>query len=304
LWVVLAGGMVAGGCDHTRAREPAAEGEVIARIGDRRITGDELQREISSRPTHVREQLRKPQARQALVEDMVRFEVLAAEATRLGYDKDPEVQRGFKQQMILQLVRKEVDEKNAQAIDDREIERYYRAHPHEFRTAERVRAMAVVVTDRAVADRVAREARAARKPDMTEDVNAFRALVARHSEDPATKARGGELGFLERVSTDHPRAVVDAVFALDPTGKAISDPVPVNGRHFVVKAVERRPGQETPLADASTAIRQRLLAERRQHRLDQLVNEAKARLKVEVDAAKVAALPVPPAVQPPAAPPR
>jgi len=265
---------------------------VIARIGDRRITSEDLQREIASRPAPLREQLRAPRARQALLDDMVRFEVLAAEAARQGYDKDPDVQRAYKQQMILRLIRKE-DEKNAQSVSDSDVEQYYRSHPHEFRTAERVRVMAVAVADRALAERVAREARAAQKPDLTEDVNAFRPLVARYSEDPMTKARAGELGFLERTSTDYPRPIVDAAFALDPGGKAISDPIPANGRYYVLKVVERRPSHETPLTDARAAIRQRLLAERRQQGLDDLVNVAKARLKVEVDSDKVAALPPP-----------
>lgn len=286
----MIGCVLLGGCRKPKPEQASSGGEVLARIGERRITSEDLQREISSRPAHLREQLRSSRARQALLDDMVRFEVLAAEAARQGYDKDPEVQRAFKQQMIVRLMRKQ-DDKTAQAISDNDVEQYYRSHPHEFRTAERVRAMAVVVADRALAERVAREARAAHKADLTEDVNGFRPLVARYSEDPTTKARGGELGLLERTSTDQPRPIVDATFALDPGSKAISDPIPVNGRYYVLKAVERRPSHETPLADARVAIRQRLLAQSRQQALDELVSAAKARLKVEVDTAKVAALP-------------
>jgi parvulin-like peptidyl-prolyl isomerase len=104
------------------------------------------------------------------------------------------------------------------------------------------------------------------------------------------------------MSTDYPRAVVDAVFALEPDSNAISDPIPVDGRFFVLKSVERYPSKETSLADAATSIRQKLLALRRQQTLDQLVQEAKARLKVETDAAKLASISVQPPAGPPASP--
>jgi hypothetical protein len=55
------------------------------------------------------------------------------------------------------------------------------------------------------------------------------------------------------------------VFALDPGGNAISDPVAADNRYFVMKVVRRRPSKETPLAEAATSMRQKLLALRRQH---------------------------------------
>lgn len=54
---------------------------------------------LHKQPEAFREQLRTPGAKKALVEEMVRFELLAREGERTGHERDPEFLRRYKEQL-------------------------------------------------------------------------------------------------------------------------------------------------------------------------------------------------------------
>lgn len=267
----------------------AAEGPVVARVDDRTITAADLQRRIDALDPYSKARYSSPEQKKKFLENLVAFEVLVKEAQSRGYDKDPDVQRALKNQMVDVFWRKELDDKlKAEAISDTEVEAYYRAHEGQFRQAEEVRVSQIVVKDRARAEKVAAEARAAGPSEK-----AFRDLVTKHSEDEDSKRIGGDLTFFPRTTTQYPPALVEAAFAMTTLGD-VAGPVATDKGFHVLKLTQRRPGFTRPLADVTREIRRLILRDRRAKKMEEMVAQMRTKLKVEIyedQLAKVAVTP-------------
>ena len=87
------------------------------------------------------------------VDNLIRFEVMANEAQTRGYDKDPEVVRVMKQQMISKFLQKDFESKlKVEDVPDADVEKYYKDHPAEFNQKDEVRVSEIVVKDKSKAD--------------------------------------------------------------------------------------------------------------------------------------------------------
>src|SRR3569623_2137213 len=96
------------------------------------------------------------------VDGLVRFVVLASEAASRGYDKDPDVQRVMKQQMISKLLQKDFESKlKVEDVLEADVEKYYNVLPSVFHQKDEVRVSEILVMDKAKADKVYAEAKAA-----------------------------------------------------------------------------------------------------------------------------------------------
>jgi peptidyl-prolyl cis-trans isomerase C len=250
---------------------------VVARIDNDPITAADLDRRLAELGPMVRARYTSPPDRRKLLDAVVDREVLAREARSRGYDKRPEIQKMVDDYVSAALLRDEVDSKlKPEDVPAADVERYFREHEQEFSRPEEVRASVVVLRDRTKAEQVAAEAR---KGSVTDD-RPFRLLVARHSQDPETKNRGGDLGFFDRRTTRYPHSVVDAAFALEKIGD-ISSPVQGERGFYVVRLDQRRPGFSRSLADVREQIRRQLLTEVRARRVAELVGRARSQHQVQ-----------------------
>jgi peptidyl-prolyl cis-trans isomerase D len=93
----------------------------------------------------------------------------------------------------------------------------------------------------------------------------FAALAREHSEDPGSRATGGDLGWLEPGITDP--AFESALFALEPG--AISDPVRSEEGWHVIQLREVRRGKELPFEE----VREELAREFRTTERERVFNE-------------------------------
>jgi peptidyl-prolyl cis-trans isomerase C len=258
------------------------ESEVVARIDGQPITRADLDKRIADRSTFVRARYTAPEKRRELLDSVVRFEVLAREAESRGYDRDPEVLRFRKQRAIERMLAQEVDAKLAALpLSLAELESYHRAHPEQFRQADAVRVDQILIAD---AGKAAEVAAAAKRLSPT-DAAGFRRLVAAHSEDQGSKARGGDLSFLQRGDGSVPTEVVDAAFALAAKGNEvgqIAGPIPSAQGHHIIRLTQRRAGFVRPFEEVEPLVRTRLLEERRRHQIEAMIADVRGRVKVEV----------------------
>lgn len=280
------GAGAAGGASGARGTE------VVARIDDVVITVADLERQIeqaAGQSAFVRARYSTPQQKREFLEQLVRFEVMAREARSRGYDRDPDVQRVFKNQMIAQLVRKEFEAKvKPEDVAEAELEKYFQGHAEEFRRPEEVRVSQIFTVDRAKAQRAAAEARAlGRGGDKS-----FRDLVARLSEDEDSKPRGGDLTFFDRNTPNYPKPLVEAAFALGEVGD-VSAPVQSDRGWHVLRLTQKRPGFSRPFAEVKNEIRMRLYREMRSKKMEEFVAEMKNKVKVEINEAELARVTVP-----------
>lgn len=309
-------------CSKDKASEPKAKGpeakhgltpdqakQALVTVGETTITLGDFAEQLAEKSPYLRARYASPQRRRELLEEMVKFELLAREAKRRGLDADEEVIRTKKQVMIQQMMKAEFEDKVKLAdITDQEIEAYYKAHPEEFNKPAQVRASAILIKDEAKAKRTLKqllEKPAEGAKEKSDDGKTFRDLAAQLNEDPATKDRFGDLQFFskpsERTAGDPivPDAVAEAAFKLDKIGDVYSEPVKAPEGFYLVKLTGKRKELARTLEHARRPIQHKLWREKREAAVDTFVKSLRDKAKIEETLSMLSQVQVPDA---PAAP--
>lgn len=257
----------------------------LAKIDDVTITLGEFQERINRQSPYIRARYTSLEQKKEFLDSLVRFEVLAKEAYRRGLDKDPEVIRTMKQVMIQKLMRDEFDAKvTADTVADAEMKAYYDANLDEYVKPEEVRVSAIVLKNKAQAERVLLEA----KGDAGKTNKGFRDLVMKYSSDDESKLRGGDLRYLELANKDVPPAVVKAAFTLMNTGDVSSVVDAGNGTFYILKQTGRRKQMTKSFDDAKAQIRNKLFREKRLAAQKDFIDGLRTKAKIEINEANLA----------------
>jgi peptidyl-prolyl cis-trans isomerase C len=256
--------------------------QVVAKVDDSVITVGDVQERINKQSPFVRARYSTPERKKEFLDSLIRFEVLANEAEKRGYDKDPEVIRVMKQQMISKFLQKDFESKlKIEDVPDADVEKYYAEHPAEFNQKDEVRVSEIAVKDKPKADKALAEVRALPKgPAAMGDPKPFRDLVMKYSEDEESKARGGDLSFFDKDSTRYPKPVVDAAFKLADVGDAAE--VKTDKGWAVIRLTQKRPGFNRPLPEVKRQIQQRLFRDLRSKSMDTFVADLKKKSNIEI----------------------
>lgn len=271
--------------------DQARRAKVVARVGDSQITVGDVEDAINSQSPFLRLRYRDPERLRDFVKNMIRFELLAAEAERRHYGDHPNVVRTVKQNAVQQLIRSQFDERiTPETVPEEDVREYYQTHEDEFNRPEMVRASHILVNTEEEARELLPQAREA-------DARAFRQLAREHSIDTETKLRGGDLRFFtvdgrppgsQDAAVDP--AIVTAAFELHDIGDVVSAPVRVGDHWSVIKLTGRRPAETRTLEQAAQGIRLRLWRERRQQAIDTFVDGLRERLHPEIHADRMNAI--------------
>ena len=257
----------------------------LAKIDDVTITLGEFQERINRQSPYIRARYTSLEQKKEFLDSLVRFEVLAKEAYRRGLDKDPEVVRTMKQVMIQKLMRDEFDSKvTADTVADAEMKAYYDANLGEYVKPEEVRVSAIILKNKAQADRVLLEA----KGDGGKTNKGFRDLVMKYSADEETKLRGGDLRYLEMTNKDVPPAIVKGAFGLLNTGDVSGVIDAGNGTFYILKQTGRRKQMTKSFDDAKPQIRNKLFREKRLKAQQDFIDNLRSKAKVEINEANLA----------------
>jgi len=116
-------------------QEPAIpKGTIVAKIGNRNITMEELETKIKSLPTYMQSTYKEKPKKLEFLKNYVAIELLYDGARRRNYDKDPKINQQIddirKSLMVQKLIEEET--KNKINVTDTEIKLYYEAHKKEF----------------------------------------------------------------------------------------------------------------------------------------------------------------------------
>jgi peptidyl-prolyl cis-trans isomerase C len=303
-WAVVVLGWSVVSCGRTSQKGAPPAERAVAKVGEGGVvTVQQLEQQMNTSWRAGTASGAADEHKRKVLEDLIRTEAAVEEARRRGYDRDPQLVRAMKQQLVARLMREEIDGKlTAQSVPDAEVEKYYRKHADEFQRADALRASAIFLPDEPTAKKVAALARAARDPrDPVKDQRAFRELVARHSQDEPSKARGGDLAYFDRQNAVHPPELVAAAFALAEVGD-VAGPVKTQKGYAIVKVTHKRPGYQRQLSDAAPMIRQRLLHDLRNQRTVALMEELRKKAPVQIDEKALASASLPTTPARPAAP--
>ena len=282
LWPALAAALLTNACEKTEkpGELPAPSSDVVARWGKRVITVDDVQEQLNRREAFIRTRYQAPEKKKEFLDSLVRFELLAEEAEKKGYQNDPDLIRMYKQWLVSRLVQKDFDpQHDAAAIPVEEVRAYYEAHKQEMVRPEQARAADVTVKTEALAQKVAERAR---KLPKDKD-SGFTDLVLGFSENGAAQRRGGDLGVLLRTGGNNqvPRAVIDAVFALENPGD-IAGPVKAEDGYHVLRLTAKQPAAVPSFEEMEPQIRDKMNKERRDKGMAAWVERLKADAKIEI----------------------
>jgi peptidyl-prolyl cis-trans isomerase C len=257
----------------------------LAKIDDVVITLGEFQERINRQSPYIRARYTSLDQKKEFLDSLVRFEILAKEAYRRGYDKDPEVIRTMKQVMIQKLMRDEFDTKiTADSITDAEMKAYYDANVADYVKPEEVRVSAIILKNKAQADRVLLEAHG----DAGKTNKGFRDLVTKYTADEETKLRGGDLRYLDQTTKDLPAPVIKAAFTLVNTGDVSGVVDAGNGQFYILKQTGRRKAMTKTFDEAKPQIRNKLFRDKRLTAQKDFIDNLKSQAKVEINEANLA----------------
>jgi parvulin-like peptidyl-prolyl isomerase len=261
---------------------PPACAEPVARIGKVALCEADVQRAMRRDPGASPNRFETPEARKELIDGLVRFELLVQAAERAGLTQDPDALHALQQIAVTKLVNQTLGAAAApESIRQADVERDYRARQaSEFTLPEAAHVRHLRVSQRALAERLATRAKALRP----EDDAGFAALATKYTEEDATRALGGDVGFVDETS-NLPSAVVEAALALENPGDVVG-PFETDRGWEVVRLVSRRAAAVSPLSSVQESIRQRLYRERRAQALDELVAKLRRETPVQVVDAK------------------
>jgi hypothetical protein len=187
--------------------------------------------------------------------DALRFELLAAEARRLGFDKDPEVQHRLKELLVERLLRAKAGELAAdQAVPEAELLAYYESHTNEFRRPTVVRGPVLTVYLREGQEAAARQkaADALRAWKAGEPVES---VLRKYADDPSERVGSAQgAAFIEgQPSRRYPEAVARAMFDLKLRGE-VAAPVETTRALYLAGLTERQNGGRLPFEQVKRDI--------------------------------------------------
>jgi len=195
----------------------------------------------------------------------------------------------LKQQLVLQ----QAVAKRIPPITDAQVAAFFKQNHAALDKPEQVRARHILVPDLKTAQMVEAKLKAG---------GDFAALAKQYSADPASKDKGGELGFFGHGQMVQPFDA--AAFSL-PVGK-ISEPVKSPFGYHIIQVEEKKPALKATLAGSQVQIRQTLLQQAEQQQIQPFLQELRSKATITVSDPRfsdLASSPLPPAPSSAAAPP-
>lgn len=209
---------------------------VVAEVGDRKIYESDIDFEIMSLPETMRYIMQDDAARGQVLAVMIKREVVAQKARKMGLNLDPLIayrMRKADDEVLIQGVR-DWQHGDMQQATDAEIKAYYKKHQADFIIPKQIHARHILVADKQTAIELLKQIKA--------NSENFPTLAAQFSIDDSTKGRGGDLNWFAK--GDMVDAFATAVFKLSEK-HPLSAPIKTKfGWHIVQWLGERE--QQTP----------------------------------------------------------
>lgn len=277
-----------------------SEQRIVARVGDDVITVEDFMAVWRKRAPEMADEV--PQRVSAVMEDLVRHELLFAEASSTGFTDRDDIQAAWK----AFVVRRFLDDRSASTppsndIDDAAMADYLKANAPKFTSPER-RRFAIITFPASSSPtpevRAEREQELARIREqslaeraVTQD---FGSLASRYSSHPGSRRNGGDVGWLTRAQAERawPAAVVEAAFALSDPGD-ISHLVPTAEGGYLVKLMERQEGRLASLDSVRERIRREIVRTREEQADASMLREIRSHHRVETHPETLQALKLP-----------
>lgn len=266
----------------TAAVLPGKDQDVLAWSAERKISRDDFLRYLKRIPPFQAREYQSNEKKVELLKNYIRFETLADRARKDGVEDDPELQLAIKTEIVRWYMERKFGDGGEAPVSDQEIDARYQKDIAVYQKPEKVRASHILLSDRAAADALLESLKGAMARPDASPRTLFRDAVAAHSQDEATKSRGGDLLFFSREGVNDAGqsvdpAVVEAAFAMQNTDQLSAVVQGKDGFHILL-VTNRRPAVNRPLPEVREEIRgqirREILDRKRRELMDGLVDDA------------------------------
>ncbi|MBL9135676.1 MAG: peptidyl-prolyl cis-trans isomerase [Verrucomicrobiales bacterium] len=260
----------------------------LARVGDTAISANEFRALWEKR--HHSDDVDSTAAVAATMEDLIRRELLLAEACRTGFAERADIRAAWRNFLVTRF-REELETRRSESstIDEEAIAAHYQAHAKEYLSPER-RKLAVIhvpLPPAAASERRARleqELGAMREQAVLQarQVRDFGDLAATPASLVASRRNGRDSGWLTRAQANlaWPAQVAETAFSLSAPGD-VSPIVTTEEGWFLLKLIERQDGRVVSLDIVRERIRRELARLKEAASEDALFAELRSRHRVE-----------------------
>lgn len=263
---------------------PAAEKikkDVLAKVGVKDITKSDIEAYAGLYPENQQALIKAdPRMEEVLVRNLASIMVVSDVARKKGFEKDPKVRRQMEIMRNEYLARTYVQKEIVGKINltEKDYEAYYNTHKKEFENPEMVRARHILVAVKPNATEDEKKAAKKKADELLEKAKKgedFATLASEHSDDPGSKAKGGDLGFFTTGSMVG--KFEQAAYALKPG--EISEVVETEFGYHIIKQEERKaaelPAYETIKEQVKARATQAIQQERISAFLEKAMKDAK-----------------------------
>ena len=294
---------------------PAVLPAIVARVNGEDITRADLERSIRGVETTLNQRVpgdKRDGVVRGVLERLVNYRLLLQEAKTRGIEVAPaevdaqitalarrfRTQDAMRQALIVRGVTIEMLRDDARrdlrvgklvaaetgqdvSVAEADVKTFYDANQERFRQPESARASHIFVrVPTGANDKTlnAMRQRAASIKRLAERGDDFAALARNYSEDRATGANGGDLGWFARGTT--PKPFDDVVFGLQPN--QIGGPAQTPDGFHIVKVLGRRDARVQPYAEVESDLATFLLRQKQEQMTVSLINQLRAKSKIEI----------------------
>jgi parvulin-like peptidyl-prolyl isomerase len=263
-WPLMLTGMLV--CALLSGCATKEEGQIVAKVGDRTITADQMEAEWQKASRLKIKGVPDVQRKKELVDRMVGEQVVILEAYKEGLDNAVEADTNFakqKERILLNLLyQKEVVDKSQPT--ESEIKKEYEMMQHE------VHAWHILVETEEQANEIYQ---------MLKDGADFAELARERSIDPTAKDNGGDLGFFGWGKMVPEFQEV----AFKMKEGEISRPVKTTYGYHIIKFIERREVEQQPYEEFKKMIMPKLNQTKREARVKEYFAQLRKKVGFKIN---------------------
>jgi EpsD family peptidyl-prolyl cis-trans isomerase len=252
--------IVAPGCARKAQKVTTrlSEGKLVGEVDNYQISRDQLEEILEHMSDTQRQTYATPEGLAKLTQHLMQEEIAYREAQKMGLAQHEDVAKQIEQATRQILVAKYMDDVvDAKARpSDEELHEYYDSHQDLYTQPERLRAQHIFSKDKAKLEDLKRR--------VEEGGEKFTTLAQTYSEDPITKAEGGDLGYFNPggyiKGIGFSKTFNDQVSLME-KGK-IYGPIKWEEGYSLVRINDKVPAEVSPYEDVRDDIAHRMAADK------------------------------------------
>ena len=264
---------------------PEQAAKVVAKVGEETITVGDITEQINRLSPYIRRRWSAPEKRKEFLDNLIRVELLSQEAENQGLGKDSaEIDRVVNQVMIRLMIKNDLEKEIIpSSIEESVLKKTYEEEKDKYQRPPQVRASHIVVKTQAEAEKLIADLEKNKN-----DNRYFREQAKKLSIDPATKEKGGDLGYFSEDGSKSQegekidQTVAEAAWALKNVGDITETPVQSDTGFHVVKMTNKRPKLDRSFESVKRMIESRLLRQKRKESLDKFVEKLRAKADIQL----------------------